>query len=217
MANLLRIDASARCARSLTRALSDAFVASYTRRAPQAKVVVRDVGRSPPPIVTEDWIAAAFARARTPAQEALLETSNRLIEEVRMADVIIVGTPMYNYGMPAALKAWFDQVIRIGQTFTFDLERGDRPIEPILSGKTLVLLTSVGEFGFEPGGVNEAAGHLVPHLETLARYLGAEGRVHHVGVEYQEFGDDRHAASKLAAFEAIPALVQQLTSVRAAA
>ncbi len=49
---------------------------------------------------------------------------------------------MYNYGMPAALKAWFDQIIRINKTFTFDLARGDFPLEPIMSGKTLVLLTS---------------------------------------------------------------------------
>ena len=57
--------------------------------------------------------------------------------------------------MPAALKAWFDQVVRIDKTFTFDLTRGDAPLEPILVGKTLILLTSWGEFGFAAGGPNE--------------------------------------------------------------
>jgi FMN-dependent NADH-azoreductase len=54
---------------------------------------------------------------------------------------------MHNYGMPAVLKAWFDQVVRIQKSFTFDLARGDRPLEPILSGKTLVALNSCGQFG----------------------------------------------------------------------
>ena len=60
---------------------------------------------------------------------------------------------MHNYGMPSALKSWFDKVIRIEKTFTFDLARGDFPLEPIMGGKTLVVLSSRGEFGFGPGGM----------------------------------------------------------------
>ena len=210
MTTILRIDASARSERSLTRRLADAFVASWRQRLPDTQVIVRDVGRTPPPAVSEEWIAAAFAgENRTPEQRALLTLSDELIEEVESADLIVMSVPMYNYGMPAALKAWFDQVVRVDRTFSFDLSRGDQPLEPILSGKTLVVLTSCGEFGFKTGGINEHASHLLPHIRTCAKYLGTEV-LEHVGIEYQEFGDARHEASRAAAFSAIPDLVGRL-------
>lgn len=211
MTTLLRIDASARGARSLTRSLADALLERLVDADPDLEILRRDVGRAPPAIISEDWIAAAFTppERRGPAEAALLAPSDALIEELRRADLVVIATPMYNYGMPAALKAWFDQVIRIGETFTFDRARGDRPLEPILSGKTLALLTSWGEFGFGAGEINDGADHLTPHVRTAARYLGVEA-VHHVGVEYQEFGDARHAASKAAAYAALPALAQAL-------
>lgn len=211
MTTLLRIDASARGARSLTHRLGDSFETAWLSRDPRATIIRRDVGRTPPPFITEAWIAAAFAKpdARTPEQAAMLRVSDGLIDELRRADVILIASPMYNYGMPAMLKAWFDQVVRIGQTFTFDLARGDRPLEPILSDKTLVLLTSWGEFGFGPGELNDGGDHLVPHVRFASRYLGVE-TFHHIGVEYQEFGDTRHEASKSAAFAAVPELVERL-------
>lgn len=101
---------------------------------------------------------------------------------------------MYNYGMPALLKAWFDQIIRINKTFDFDLARGDKPLAPIFSGKTLVIITSSGEFGFEKGGINEHKNHLAPHIRTLSKYLGVEV-IYEVASEYQEFGDERHEKS----------------------
>ena len=212
MTTILRIDASARTERSVTRRLADAFMASWRERSPDTQVILRDVGRTPPPAVSEEWIAAAFAgESRTSAQRALLSMSDELIDEVENADLILMSVPMYNYGMPAALKAWFDQVVRVDRTFSFDLSRGDQPLEPILSGKTLVVLTSSGEFGFEAGGFNEHASHLLPHIRTCAKYLGAE-MLEHVGIEYQEFGDSRHEASCNAAYSDIPYLVSRLHS-----
>ena len=121
---------------------------------------------------------------------------------------------MYNYGMPSSLKAWFDQVIRINKTFSFDLARGDFPLEPILSGKTLVILTSSGEFGFDTGGVRERMNHLVPHINTCSFYLGVSGddRMHHIGIEYQEFGDERHRRSIDVAQSDISTLVEELVT-----
>lgn len=211
MTRLLRIDASARTSRSLTRALADSFIQDWLERRPQDEIVLRDVGRNPPPIITEDWIAAAFAKERTPDQEQLLALSDELIAEVASTDIIVMATPMYNYGMPAALKAWFDQVVRVDKTFTFDLARGDAPLEPVFSGKTLILLTSCGEFGFAPGEPNEGRDSLTPHVRTASRYLGVEA-FHHVGIEYQEFGDDRFEASQEAAFAALAPLIDTVTS-----
>ena len=212
--NVLKITASARDDRSLSRELASRFVTEWLDRRPDDAVVERDLALDPPPFVTEPWIAAAFTadQDRTDAQRRLLARSDRLIAELEAADVIVVATPMYNYGMPATLKAWFDQVIRVNKTFSFDLSRGDFPLRPVLRGKTLVVLTSTGEFGFAPGGARAHMNHLLPHVTTCAFYLGvAEQDVHHVGIEYQEFRDDRHARSVADAHRALPGLVDRLS------
>lgn len=118
---------------------------------------------------------------------------------------------MYNYGMPAQLKAWFDQVVRINKTFDFDLSRGDFPLQPLLSCKTLVVITSTGEFGFEQGGIREHMSHLVPHLRTLSKYLGVT-TIHEIASEYQEFADQRHRQSLVKAYTKAQALALQLSS-----
>ncbi|WP_424928894.1 FMN-dependent NADH-azoreductase [Amaricoccus tamworthensis] len=209
MTRILRVDASARGERSLSRQLGNRFVDEWLAREPGIEVVARDVGRNPPPFISEAWIAAVFSTGMTAEQRDLTRVSDELIAEVAAADVIVITTPMYNYGMPAALKAWFDQVVRVNRTFTFDLARGDRPLEPVLSGKVVVVLTSCGEFGFEEGGLNEGGDNLVPHLRFASRYLGMS-EFYHVGIEYQEFGDHRHEASKQAASLAAGELAARL-------
>lgn len=216
MTTILQLNASARGERSLSRKLSSHFVREWIARCPNDIVIERDVGRNAPSPVSEEWIASAFTPHddRTKQQRELLAVSDKLIAEVANADIILIGTPMYNYGMPSSLKAWFDQVIRINKTFSFDLERGDNPLEPIFSGKTLVILTSTGEFGFEPGGVRAHMNHLVPHIKTCSFYLGVNGddSIHHVGIEYQEFGDERHRTSIEDAHDGVAALVELLVS-----
>ena len=217
MTTILKIDASARDERSLSRRLSSQFVRNWLDHSPDDVVVERDVGRDPPPAVTDEWIGAVFTppTERSEEQTEMLTLSDALIAEVAAADVILISTPMYNYGMPSSLKAWFDQVIRINETFSFDLARGDFPLEPILSGKTLVILTSSGEFGFESGDVRERMNHLVPHIKTCSFYLGVSGddSVHHVGIEYQEFGDDRHRRSIGEAQDGVATLVERLVRI----
>ncbi len=112
----------------------------------------------------------------------------------------------------ATIIYWFDKVIRIGKTFTFDLARGDFPLEPIMSGKTLVVLSSRGEFGFGPGGVRETMNHLETHISTCAHYLGVQ-ESHLIAVDYQEFDDERHRQSVADAFAAIPVLVRQCLGI----
>lgn len=213
MTTLLHIDASSRTSRSLSRRLSEHFVSNWMVRRPSDNVIVRDVGRFPPPITTEVWIGAVFTPEgeRTDEQRDSVRASDELISELSRADIIVMGTPMYNYGMPAALKAWFDNVIRVGKTFTFDLARGDYPLEPIMTGKTLVILSSRGEFGFEPGGVRDNMNHLETHIRTCAPYLGVE-KTHLIAINYQEFGDERHELSVKNAYEAVPQLVELLQS-----
>jgi FMN-dependent NADH-azoreductase len=217
MKTILRIDASARVERSLSRDLADRFVQEWKRLRDEDDDeddtwIVRDVGICPPPFVSQPFIAAAFTKPadRTDEMVAVLEPSEQLIAEVKQADIILLSTPMYNYGVPAALKAWFDMVIRVNETFDFDLQRGNKPLRPIQSGKVLVVLTSSGEFGFDhPNGFNQGSNHLVPHIKTMSYLLGVK-TVHHVGIEYQEFGDERHEQSKNEACEAVVELASML-------
>ncbi|MDR4308662.1 NAD(P)H-dependent oxidoreductase [Chelatococcus sambhunathii] len=213
MTTLLHIDASGRSSRSISRDLSRRFVEAWRARRPEDRVLRRDLVETPPPLMSEAWIAAAFTppAQRDEAMGAALAWSDAAIAELEAADVIALGAPMYNYGMPAALKAWVDQVIRVGKTFSFDLARGDAPIEPTLSGKRLVVLSARGEFGFRDAGPSAARNHLDPHIETIAPYLGvASADIHTIAVEYQEFGDDRHARSRAVAEAAVDALAARL-------
>lgn len=212
-ATLLHLDASARTARSLSRQLSRRFVETWLSHRADDRVIRRDLAIDPPPHVTEEWIGAAFTAPdrRDSAMQSALAWSDAAIAELEMADLIVLGTPMYNYGMPSALKAWFDQTIRVGRTFSFDLGRGDWPLEPIMSGKSLVVLSSRGEFGFGRGEPRESWNQLDPHIAVCARYIGvAEDAIHTISVEYQEFGDQRHARSRADAEAKTVALASEL-------
>jgi len=219
MATLLQIDASARencnstpAYNSISKSIATTFVEQWRTINTESNVIHRDIGTNPPDFINQDWIAAAFTPddKKTDAQKALLSLSDTLINELEQADIIVMSSPMYNYGMPAALKAWFDQVIRIHKTFSFDLARGDFPLEPIMSGKTLVLITSSGEFGFGIGEIREKMNHLGPHIQTLSYYLGVE-TFHEINAEYQEFNDQRHITSVSDAHKAAKELALKLS------
>ncbi|MBE0379804.1 FMN-dependent NADH-azoreductase [Pseudoalteromonas prydzensis] len=220
MTTLLHIDASVRAAKndnpshdSISKNIAKCFIESVTQHQDIDEYIYRDVGVNPPPFITQDWIGAVFTpeNKKTAEQKQLLALSDTLIAEIAAADIIVISSPMYNYGMPAQLKAWFDQVVRINKTFDFDLSRGDFPLQPLLSCKTLVVITSTGEFGFEQGGIREHMSHLVPHLRTLSKYLGVT-TIHEIASEYQEFADQRHRQSLVKAYTKAQALALQLSS-----
>lgn len=193
---ILRIDASARTNGSITRDLADLFIHEVEALNGKADVILRDVGRVPPPFIDEAWITACLTAEadRSADQKRKLSVSDTLIAELSAADIILAAIPMYNFGMPAAFKAWIDQVMRINKTFSFDLRRGDGSLTPLLSGKTLVVVTSRGAFGFDTGGAHAEDNNLDPHLAVCARYLGIS-EIITVAVEYQGFDDARYAAS----------------------
>lgn len=218
MKTLLHIASSARRTdnqnkeyNSISKTLSSYFIDQWVKKNNEDKIISRDIGLTPPEYISQDWIAAAFTHEgnRSVQQKQLLALSDTLINEVILADIIIISTPMYNYGMPAALKSWFDHVVRINETFTFDLARGDFPIEPILSGKMLVLISSSGEFGFEQGGIREQMNHLTPHIKTASNYLGVDA-FYEIKAEYQEFSDARHEQSIEEAYCSINELIASI-------
>ncbi len=203
MSTILHIDSSVRAISnlnpqhdSISKKLAKRFIKQFKNKATIDEYIYRDIGVNPPQFITQEWIGAVFTPEpkRTYQQQHLLAQSDEFITELEKANIIVISSPMYNYGMPAQLKAWFDQVVRINKTFDFDLTRGDQPLAPLLSDKVLVIVTSSGEFGFEKGGVNEASSHLVPHLRTLSKYLGVT-EIYEIASEYQEFADHRHEKS----------------------
>ncbi len=212
--SLLIVHSSARQNRSHSRELAQIFSDTWVENN-GGTVTHRDVGLTPPAHINEDWIGAAFTDPAelSDAQKEMLAESDTLIEEIKAADVIVLCAPMYNYSMPAPLKAWFDLIARVGVTFSFDLERGDVPIEPILSGKQLVVLSSRGEFGFALGGERAHLNGLDPALAACAHYLGAKAQeLETVAIEYEEFRDQRWEASVLSAKERTKVLAKQFSS-----
>lgn len=138
---VLRIDASARHSGSESRALTQRII---DRLAP-ATVINRDLAVAMPAI-DADWLAANWTPAdeRTDAQRQTLVLSDTLIEEIKSADTIVIGAPIYNFGIPATLKTWIDLIARAGITFKYSetgpqgLLTGKRAIVAITSGGTQV-------------------------------------------------------------------------------
>lgn len=217
--NILQIDASARPGisgidprGSHTRRLTRRFVERWQEARPQDSVTYRDVGQQPPSPVSGDWIAAAFTRPerRDEAARAQLAESDMLVQELLRADLIVIGAPMYNFGLPAQLKAWVDNVVRVGVTFGFDRSRQGEPYWPMLpAGKRLVILSSRGDYGYDPGGRLGDINLVERGLSVPMSYLGLT-QTHSIAIEYDEFGDERLRASISAAEAAVDALVAEL-------
>lgn len=217
--NILQIDASARPGisgidprGSHTRRLTRRFVERWQEARPQDSVTYRDVGRQPPSPVSGDWIAAAFTRPerRDEAARACLAESDILVQELLCADLVVIGAPMYNFGLPAQLKAWVDNVVRVGVTFGFDRSRQGEPYWPMLpAGKRLVILSSRGDYGYDPGARLGDINLVERGLSVPMSYLGLT-QTHSIAIEYDEFGDERLRASISAAEAAVDAVVAEL-------
>lgn len=120
--NILHTDSSPRGAASHSRKMTAELIAAFKENNQDATVTHRDLGHQPPPFVTEDWANAAYTpeENRTPEQKEALKYSDEAIAELLAADTLVIGAPMYNFGLPADLKAWIDQIIRINKTFKAD-------------------------------------------------------------------------------------------------
>ncbi|QEM82993.1 FMN-dependent NADH-azoreductase [Halomonas binhaiensis] len=220
MTTLLHIDASARPGGSDTaahgshsRRLTSRFVRQWTTQHPETRVIYRDVGLESPSPITGKWIHAAFtpAHAREDWMHEELRASDVLIDELLQADIIVAGVPMYNFGPPAQFKAYIDNIVRVGRTFGFDRSRGGEPYWPLLAdaGKRLVILSSRGDYGYQPGGRIAHRNHVESSVRTAFAYIGVTD-VHEAAIEYDEFADHRLAASIQQGEAAVDELVAKL-------
>jgi len=149
MKTLLQLTSSQFTENGQSSRLAETFVARWKDANPGAQVIVRDLARSPVPHLDAARFGAFLAQpeSRTAEQHAVIRYSDALIEELRRADVIVIGLPMYNFGVPSTLKAYFDHIARAGVTFRYT-EKG---AIGLLSGKqAYVFATRGGKYAGTP-------------------------------------------------------------------
>lgn len=171
MSTLLHIDASPRGDSSISRQLSAAAVAAWQAKNPGGKIIRRDLTRSELTFVDLDWIGGAYSppEQQTETHKKALALSDQLVSEVLAADEIVLGTPMYNFAIPAVLKAWIDHIVRAGKTFQYS----SAGPEGLAKGKKAVLAVASGG-SYENGSPMAAADHEVPYLRFILNFIGIQ-------------------------------------------
>jgi FMN-dependent NADH-azoreductase len=142
MRTILQVNSSLNAEKGVSTQLASELVAALRAAHPETALIVRDLAREPVPHLDAARFAAfvAPAAALTAAQAEVLRHSDTLIAELRRADVIVLGLPMYNFGVPSQLKAWFDHVARAGVTFKYT----DKGAVGLLRGKKAYVLAARG-------------------------------------------------------------------------
>lgn len=163
MTRVLRIDSSARTDGSVSRELSATLAADLAGA--DGEIVVRDLAVQAPEFVDEAWVGANFTAPdqRTAEQEQMLAASEALVAELEAADQIVIGVPVYNFNVPASLKAWIDMIARARRTFRYT-EEGP---EGLLTGKTAWLVVASG--GTALGSDIDFA---TPYLKFILGFIG---------------------------------------------
>lgn len=171
MAQLLVIDSSIRQQGSVSRQLTERFVACWRERHPTDRVCRRDLAAEPPPhmdgALLGAWTGPAAQHGR--AEREALQRANALTDELLAADVLVLAVPMYNFSIPGTLKAWFDHVLRAGVTFRY----GENGPQGLLHGKRAFVLCTRG--GIYAGGSQDFQ---EPYLRQLLAFIG----IHDVNV-----------------------------------
>jgi FMN-dependent NADH-azoreductase len=166
MPNLLAIEVSPRGEASTSRKLTALFIERWTAAHPGGTVVVRDLMKTNLPFVDFAWIGGAFMpRDRhSPENTAAIKVSDDLIAELRAADHIVIGTPMFNFSIPAVLKAYIDQIVRVGVTVSPDNVG-------LLTGKRATVILSTGG-DFSPGSPVEKYDQASGYLRQVLGWIG---------------------------------------------
>lgn len=187
MSNVLIIESSARQQDSFSRELTQQFISHWKTLHPADRLTIRDVAVNPVPHLDADLLGGWMKpeAQRNAAEQASLQRSNELTDELLAADVLVLAAPMYNFAIPSTLKAWLDHVLRAGLTFKYT----DTGPQGLLTGKKAFVLTARG--GIYAGST---ADHQEPYLRQVLAFVGihdvtfihAEGM--NLGGDFQEKG-----------------------------
>jgi FMN-dependent NADH-azoreductase len=196
--NILQVNASARRDGAHSTRIADAIVERLRAASPETRLTVRDLAVQPHPMVDEMALTALATPPdrRTPEQAARVALDDALIAEVQAADVLVLGVPMYNFGVPVQLKNWIDAIARAGVTFRYT-EQG--PVGLLAGRRVYLALARGGRYR------DTAADTQVPYLKTVLGFLGMTD-LHFVYAEGLNMGPEsaaRGLAEAEAAVEAI--------------
>ena len=166
--NILVVSSSANGDASVSNGLVARFVDSVRETNPAAHVVLRDVGARPLPHLTRETVAAIKGEPKSQAELEARALSDALVGELQQADLIVIASPMYNFGISSTLKSWFDHVARAGVTFRYT-ENGP---EGLLKGKKTVAILS--RAGFYSEGPGTAMDGQEPYLRAMLGFVGLD-------------------------------------------
>jgi FMN-dependent NADH-azoreductase len=169
MPTLLHIDSSPLYGRSVSRALTAAFVTEWKARHPDGRVINRDLNATVIPPINAEWVGAVYTpeETRTPKQKELLLLSDALLAELEQADEYVIGVPMHNFGVPSVLKLWIDQIACVGKTFSY----ADGKPKGLIKGKKATFIIATG--GTYDPQTQMASFHFVePYLRSVFGFLG---------------------------------------------
>ncbi|AIO26013.1 FMN-dependent NADH-azoreductase [Burkholderia cepacia] len=197
MTTILQINSAARSQGAQSTLLANELTAKLQQSNPGAKVVVRDLLADALPHLDESVLGAFFTPAdkRTAEQNAIVAKSDALIAELQAADIVVIGAPMYNFGVSSQLKAYFDWIARAGVTFRYT-ENGP---EGLIKGKKVHVVTARG--GKYLGTPNDSQ---TPYLRSFLGFIGLTD-VNFIHAEGLNLGPDAQSAALASAREAIAA------------
>lgn len=198
MKNLLQINSSLFASGGQSTLLADSFVAAWQASHPGATMKTRNLASDEIPHLTAERFQAFLAKpeARTPAQQAVIAYSDALIDEIRSADTIVLGLPMYNFGVPSQLKSWFDHIARAGVTFKYT-EKG--PVGLVTGKKVYVFSTRGGLHAGTP--MDTETNYVRDFLKfigiTDVEFIYAEGLAISEASKHASLGNARNAIQRL--------------------
>ncbi|KZX82206.1 FMN-dependent NADH-azoreductase [Oleiphilus sp. HI0009] len=165
--NILSVAASVQGENSTSRMLANELLANEKVAGKIANVVERDVSKNDIAFITGEHVGAFYTPAddRSNQQKSLISQSEELVKELKEADTLVIATPMYNFGIPASLKAWVDMICRVGETFRYT-ENGP---EGLLNIDTMYLVVSTGG-----APVGSPVDFVVPYMKQVAAFIGVK-------------------------------------------
>ncbi|HWT12327.1 MAG TPA: FMN-dependent NADH-azoreductase [Allosphingosinicella sp.] len=188
MKNVLIVTSSAQGDQSVSGHLASTFEGRLRAAHPGVAVVRRDVGTGTIPHLTHETVAGIRAAPETEAELATRALSDALVAELQAADLVVIASPMYNFGMSSTLKTWFDHVLRAGVTFRYT----SAGPEGLLKGKKAVVIESRAGL-YSEGPLRHMDGQ-EPHIRILLGFIGIDD-VEYVRAERLAFGPDAAEAS----------------------
>jgi len=188
MSHLLVINSSAAGRDSVSRVLVADAVSKLLEADPAVHVTHRDLGENPPPHLLSQTLNGVRGTATTDTEFAARRLSDELIGELKAADTVVIGAPMYNFSVPTTLRAWFDHVLRAGVTFKYV----DGAVRGLLGGKRVIVIESRG--GLYSEGPAQAIDFQEPYLRHLLGFIGITD-VTFVRAEKIGYGPDTRTAA----------------------